>query len=137
MKLQKLWILLLALCLYGCSSDLSVRESALPVTEQQTEPTMLTETPSALNPQPEPLDTDFVMVKTYIPDIQVELRYATTQNFTGQRIYDFSDAYLRYGTVKKLMLVQEDGTLLEIAYEIQDGMIVFKTNKTGTFVFLP
>ena len=37
----------------------------------------------------------------------------------------------------KLMLVQEDDTLLEIAYEIQDGMIVFKTEKTGTFVFLP
>ena len=37
----------------------------------------------------------------------------------------------------KLMLVTEDGTLLEIEYEIQDGMIVFKTNQTGTFVFLP
>lgn len=121
MKLQKLWILLLALCLYGCSSDLPVRESALPVTEQQTEPTMLTETPSALNPQPEPLDTDFVPVKTYIPDIQVELRYATTRNFTGQKIYDFSDAYLRYGTVKKLMLVQDEMKQQGLCLKIWDA----------------
>lgn len=37
----------------------------------------------------------------------------------------------------KLMLLLEDGTMAEIAYEIQDGMIVFKTDQTGTFVFLP
>ena len=35
------------------------------------------------------------------------MKYATTDNFTGQKIYDFSDAYLRFGTVKKLMQVQE------------------------------
>jgi len=37
----------------------------------------------------------------------VELRYATTDNFTGTVIYEFEDAYLRYGTVKKLAKVQE------------------------------
>ena len=52
-------------------------------------------------------DDVFVKVQTYIPDIQIELKYAGTDNFTGQKIYDFTDAYLRYGTVKKLMQVQE------------------------------
>lgn len=52
-------------------------------------------------------DETFVNVKVYLPDIFVELKYATTDNFTGQKIYDFSDAYLRFGTVKKLMQVQE------------------------------
>jgi D-alanyl-D-alanine dipeptidase len=37
----------------------------------------------------------------------VELRYATEDNFTGERIYPFADAYLRYGTVKKLLLAQD------------------------------
>lgn len=38
----------------------------------------------------------------WIPDIYTDLRYAADNNFTGQAIYDFSDAYLRYGTVQKL-----------------------------------
>jgi len=37
----------------------------------------------------------------------------------------------------QLMLILEDGALMEIEYEIQDGMIVFITSQTGVFVFLP
>jgi len=37
----------------------------------------------------------------------VDLKYATADNFTGTVIYDFKDAYLRYGTVKKLAVAQE------------------------------
>ena len=58
-------------------------------------------------PAPEPADDDFVRVQDYIPDIRVELKYATADNFTGTVIYGFSDAYLRYGTVKKLAAAQE------------------------------
>ena len=53
-------------------------------------------------------DEAFVKVKDYIPDVIVELKYSTEDNFTGKVIYDFEDAYLRYGTVKKLALVQEE-----------------------------
>lgn len=56
---------------------------------------------------PEPADTDFVRIMDYIPDIVVDLKYATADNFTGTVIYDFKDAYLRYGTVKKLAVAQE------------------------------
>lgn len=52
-------------------------------------------------------DDTFVRVVDYIPAIQVELRYAVKENFTGVVIYDFDDAYLRYGTVKKLANVQK------------------------------
>lgn len=89
-----------------------------------TEPTMVTEPPTEPETEPptepvtepveppteetkEPADGDMVRVKDYIPDISVELKYATTDNFTGQVIYTFTEAYLRYGTVKKLMQVQE------------------------------
>lgn len=48
-----------------------------------------------------------VCVADYIPDIVVELRYASENNYTGKAVYDFQDAYLRYGTVKKLLKVQE------------------------------
>ena len=56
---------------------------------------------------PVPDEADFVRVRDYIPDIEVELMYATENNFTGQVIYDFDDAWLRYGTVKKLARVQK------------------------------
>jgi D-alanyl-D-alanine dipeptidase len=56
----------------------------------------------------EPEDDEYVIVKKYIPDIYVELRYATENNFTGVKIYDFTEAYLRYGTVKKLAQVQKE-----------------------------
>ena len=49
----------------------------------------------------------FVRVQDYLPDVQVSLRYATADNFTGTVIYDFSDAYLRCGTVKKLTAVMD------------------------------
>lgn len=79
-------------------------------TQPSTEAPRLPETtePEITEPLPEPEDQDFVRVKDYIPDILVELRYATDNNFTGQVIYDFDEAWLRYGTVKKLMQVQEE-----------------------------
>lgn len=55
-----------------------------------------------------PAPEDYVRVKDYISDIVVDLRYATADNFTGQVIYDFTDAYLRYGTVVKLREVQTE-----------------------------
>lgn len=65
----------------------------------------------------EPEDDEYVIVKKYIPDIYVELMYATENNFTGVRIYDFTDAYLRYGTVKKLANVQKE--LKEQGYSLK------------------
>lgn len=66
----------------------------------------------------EPESTEFVLVKDYIPDIIVDLKYATTDNFTEELIYNFDQAYLRYGTVKKLILVadelREKGYILKI-----------------------
>ena len=68
-------------------------------------------------PTPEPRDDELVTVMDYIPTVFVELRYATTDNFTGQVIYDFTEAKLRYGTVKKLARVQE--SLLKQGYSLK------------------
>lgn len=40
-----------------------------------------------------PAPEDFVRVADWIPDIYTDLRYAADNNFTGQAIYDFSDAF--------------------------------------------
>lgn len=57
---------------------------------------------------PVPTDGQLVLIREYIPDAVIDLRYATADNFTGKVIYKSSEAYLCYGTVKKLMAVQEE-----------------------------
>jgi D-alanyl-D-alanine dipeptidase len=92
---------------------------------EETPPAVVEETLSAedaapeIKPEiePEPADTDLVRVIDYAPDIAVDLRYATAENFTGQVVYDFTDAYLRYGTVKKLAEAQK--TLAEQGYGLK------------------
>lgn len=121
-------IFLAVLFLAGCQvqPDIAETEVTTPPTEtaavettQQTGPeTQPTEATAPTEPLPEPENDRLVRVADYIPEILQELRYATTDNFTGQRIYDFSDAYLRYGTVKKLQMVcgelEEQGLYLKI-----------------------
>lgn len=70
-----------------------------------------TASPTA-TPKPTPdtgiSDAAFVRVLEYIPNAKEYLMYATKDNFTGKRIYDFQQTYLRYGTVKKLAAVVEE-----------------------------
>ncbi|MBN7274834.1 D-alanyl-D-alanine dipeptidase [Ligilactobacillus pobuzihii] len=62
--------------------------------------------------------TGFTNVQKLDPDIIVDLRYATTNNFTGEVVYDFSTAIARTGTAKKLAvassIVKEQGYRLKI-----------------------
>lgn len=68
-----------------------------------------------------PADSGFVRVRDYIPGIAVDLKYAAADNFTGSAIYDFSDAYLRYGTVKKLAEVQKELEAQGLGLKIWDA----------------
>ncbi len=68
-----------------------------------------------------PRDEDMVRVEDYIPNILTELKYSTSNNFTGQVIYDFRHVYLRYGTVKKLKDAQEAFGEVGLRLKIWDG----------------
>lgn len=48
-----------------------------------------------------------VRVKDYAPTVFVDLKYATDDNFLGQTIYGFDEAYLRRGTAIRLAMAQE------------------------------
>lgn len=128
MKLQKALILLLAVCLAGCSfggiapdATDPHGETTLPTAAETAAPTGDPTVPPQVIPQPEPDDKDLVKVTAYIPDIVVDLRYATDNNFTKQKIYDFTDVWLRYGTVKKLMPVQKALRQRGLSLKIWDG----------------
>lgn len=115
-------LLLMALLLCGCAPKLSgpseipettAEDPSLPVLEP-------VETELAVE-YPDPQDMVFVSVTDYLPDIFVDLKYAGTDNFTGQAVYDFDGVYLRYGTVKKLLAVQTDLRELGLGLKIWDG----------------
>lgn len=73
------------------------------------------------SPSPVPDSADFVRVRDFLPSILVDLKYATSDNITGQPIYDFSEVYLRYGTVLKLQCVQEALQAQGLGLKIWDG----------------
>lgn len=107
-----LGLMVCTLCLEGCSDNMQIEEKSSETISISSEKKSTSED-DIINPEEQksveviPDQTEFVNIKDYIVDIQVDLKYSTTDNFTGQKIYEFTDAYLRYGTVEKLIEVQE------------------------------
>jgi zinc D-Ala-D-Ala dipeptidase len=48
------------------------------------------------------MDNNLTRIKDVIPDILVDLKYATNQNCFGKKLYDSGEAYLLDGSVSKL-----------------------------------
>ena len=103
------WVLLIICCLLaGCGRPLPEQTYLPELPEDTVAQTEIPETeppvtaPTEVAQMPEPAEDQLVRVTAYIPLVREELAYATGDNFTGEQIYNFSEAYLRYGTVKKL-----------------------------------
>lgn len=109
----------LFLTLTGCRAPADAASATLPTGE--TVPTAQPAMQSPAVSRPEPADGDFVRVKDYLPDVLQQLPYSGDENFTGQRIYDFSEVFLRYGTVKKLMAVCNELYGQGLTLKIWDG----------------
>jgi D-alanyl-D-alanine dipeptidase len=66
-------------------------------------------------------DDELVSVKELIPDIVLDLRYATTDNFLHQKLYTINEALLARGAVKHLQLVQDSLRKVGLGLKIYDG----------------
>ena len=64
---------------------------------------------------------NLVDVQTIIPQIHVELKYATPDNFTGQIVYPFQNCLLLRETIEQLSKVQADLELMGLGLKIWDG----------------
>ncbi|MGI5911310.1 MAG: M15 family metallopeptidase [Syntrophomonadaceae bacterium] len=64
---------------------------------------------------------DMVALNEYIPDLKIDLRYATAKNFTGTKIYEKNIAYLRRGTAEKLKAAQAEFSSMGYTIKVWDA----------------
>jgi len=62
-----------------------------------------------------------VDVQTTVPGIVLDIRYATTNNFTGQKLYPFSRCFLRRAAAEKLRAAQAELATMGYGLKIYDG----------------
>lgn len=68
------------------------------------------------NPEKELID-----LEQYIPDIVLDIRYATTHNFTGEKIYELPRAYARKPVAEALRKAQEELRARGLGIKVYDG----------------
>jgi D-alanyl-D-alanine dipeptidase len=64
---------------------------------------------------------ELVNVKELIPDIAIDLKYNTVDNFLHQKMYTTDECLLAMGTVKQLKKVQDSLRTLGLGLKIFDG----------------
>jgi D-alanyl-D-alanine dipeptidase len=70
---------------------------------------------------PELIPVGFVDVKKHIPDIEVQLMYASENNIVGKKLYSDDSAYLRKATADKLARANEEFKKLGYRMKIWDA----------------
>lgn len=97
MRQQLAFFLSVLLFLGGCTLRAESPDTSPLPSNSSTPPST-----TAPAPAPELADDALVDLANSIPSLYIDLKYAGTDNFTGQVIYDFTRPLLRWGTVKKL-----------------------------------
>jgi beta-lactamase class A len=62
-----------------------------------------------------------VDVAEFIPSIPIDMKYATTGNFTGKQLYDYPKAFLRYPAAKALRSAQREFNGMGLGLKIWDA----------------
>ena len=62
-------------------------------------------------------DTSFVNIQTISSDFVLDLKYATTDNFLKQKVYDCPECFLRINTAKALTKANQD--FIKLGYRIK------------------
>lgn len=68
-----------------------------------------------------PKAEDLVDVEKTVPGVVLDIRYATTNNFTGKQVYPVGKCYLRRSTAEKLKRVQADLAKRNLRLKVYDG----------------
>ena len=64
---------------------------------------------------------ELVDLEKFIPDLIIDVRYATTNNFTGKKIYNLSKAYARRPVAEALKKAQAEFKTLGVGVKMHDA----------------
>jgi D-alanyl-D-alanine dipeptidase len=89
-------------------------------------------------------DNELINLQEFIPGLVLDIRYATTNNFTGQKIYNLARAYARKPVAESLKKIQADLKAQGLALKIFDGyrpysatVMFYETYHDTTYVASP
>jgi D-alanyl-D-alanine dipeptidase len=71
-------------------------------------------------------DKELIDLEKFVPGIVLDIRYATTNNFTGQRIYELAKAYARKPVAEALKKIQAELKPQGLGIKIFDGYRPYK-----------
>src|SRR5687767_12604638 len=74
-----------------------------------------------VNPQKELID-----LEQFVPGLAMDIRYATTNNFTGEKIYNQARAYARKPVAEALKKIQEELKAQGLAIKMFDAYRPYK-----------
>jgi zinc D-Ala-D-Ala dipeptidase len=69
---------------------------------------------------------ELVNLETFVPGLVLDIRYATTNNFTNEKIYNLARAYARKPVAESLKKVQEELKTKGLGIKIFDGYRPYK-----------
>ena len=85
-----------------------------------------------------------VDIEEYIPDIILDIRYATENNFTNQKVYTQAKAFARWPVVSSLKFVQDELRKQNLSLKIYDAyrpytttVLFYEIYKDTTYVASP
>lgn len=70
---------------------------------------------------PQPINHTLINIRDVIPTIHLDIRYATTNNFTGKQVYSCAECFLQQSVAQALKKVQEELYLQGLSLKIFDG----------------
>jgi zinc D-Ala-D-Ala dipeptidase len=106
----KIIYLLLIFSLFSCKNNPT--ETVKKQVQLQEKPIMEVVEEKAI-----PNDSTFVNILAYSKDFVLDMKYATSDNFLKEKVYDCPDCYLRYKTLKALILANKD--FMKLGYKIK------------------
>lgn len=69
----------------------------------------------------EAMPSELIDIQTFIPSLQVDLKYATSDNFTGEIVYDFNCCLLVKEAALRLREVQAELESIGLGLKVWDG----------------
>jgi zinc D-Ala-D-Ala dipeptidase len=89
-------------------------------------------------------ENELINLEKFIPGLALEIRYTTTNNFTGEKIYNLARAYARKPVAESLKKIQADLKKQGLALKIFDGyrpysatVMFYETYHDTTYVASP